>query len=63
MFLLMGYYLRLFPPNGYYMDSQEDYPKKRVFAPIRGPLKLLEFSLVELSSILAHSLTKPLKYE
>lgn len=45
------------------MDSQEDYPKKRVFAPFRGPLKFLEFSLVELSSILAHSHTKPLKYE
>lgn len=37
MFLLIGYDLRLFfPRNGYYMNSQEDYPKKGVLYPIEG---------------------------
>lgn len=44
-YLLMGYSLTLFFHIAYYVYTKEDYPKKEIFVPFRGPLKFLSFSL------------------
>lgn len=61
----MGYYLRLlFLILAIIYVLGKIIPRKeRIFVPFRGPLKFLQFSVLELSSALAHNLTKPLTYE